>query len=212
MKMMLNFFMDNNINICEGYGTTEASPMISVNHMKQPRDINSIGAILDNVKVKIINGEICVSGPNVTSGYYNNKEKNKESFIFENNTRYYRTGDAGSIKDNFLYYEGRISNNYKLSNGKFIEAEYFEKKINHLFKNPFIIYGNNKNYNIIITENNIDNSLINKINELIPKYGHVQKILSLDEKSFSNFLTPKMSLKRNDLINYYQDEIDEIYK
>lgn len=206
------FFMNNNINICEGYGTTEASPMISVNHMKDPRDINSIGAILDNVDIKIINGEICVSGKNVTSGYYNNEEKNKESFIYENNKRYYKTGDAGSIKDNFLYYEGRISNNYKLSNGKFIEAEYFEKKINHLFKNPFIIYGNNKNFNIIITENNIDSELINKINEIIPKYAHVQKILSLDEKSFSNFLTPKMSLKRKELINYYQDEIEEIYK
>ena len=68
------------------------------------------------------------------------------------------------------------------------------------------------NFNIIITENNIDSELINKINEIIPKYAHVQKILSLDEKSFSKFLTPKMSLKRNELINYYQNEIEEIYK
>ena len=206
------FFMNNNINICEGYGTTEASPMISVNHINDPRDTNSIGSILDNIDVKIINGEICVSGPNVTNGYYNNEEKNKESFIYQDNKRYYKTGDAGSIKDNFLYYEGRISNNYKLSNGKFIESEYFEKKINNLIKNPYIIYGDNKNYNILITENNNDNNLIDKINEILPKYGHVQKILNLDEKSFSKFLTPKMSLKRKELIKYYQEDIEEIYK
>ena len=68
------------------------------------------------------------------------------------------------------------------------------------------------NYNILITENNIDSELINKINEILPKYGHVQKILNLDEKSFSKFLTPKMSLKRKELIKYYQEDIEEIYK
>ncbi len=127
-KKYADFYLKNGINICEGYGTTEASPMISVNHIKEPRNLDSIGAILDDVDVKIINGEICVSGLNVTQGYYKSDKKNEEVFIIQNNKKYYKTGDAGEIKDNFLFYKGRISNNYKLSNGKFIEVDYYEKK------------------------------------------------------------------------------------
>tara|TARA_Y200000002_G_scaffold343273_1_gene315652 strand:+ start:292 stop:1848 length:1557 start_codon:yes stop_codon:yes gene_type:complete len=209
----MNFYLENGINICEGYGTTEASPMISVNHMESPRDLKSIGAILDNIDVKIINGEICVSGPNVTQGYYNNQDKNNESFLISNDKRYYKTGDAGHIKNNFLYYDGRISNNYKLSNGKFIEVDLLEKKINNIINNPFMIYGDNRQYNIIITENlNIDDKkLINEINTILPKYAQVKKILNLEENSFSKFLTPKMSLKRKELIKHYHDYINKIY-
>ena len=207
----MEFYSRNGKNICEGYGTTEASPMISVNHYKSPRNIYSIGTILDNVNIEIIDGEICVNGPNVTQGYYNNENANKESFIFNNGKRYYKTGDAGKKIDNILFYEGRISNNYKLSNGKFIEVDNLEKKISHLIQNPFMIYGDNKEYNILITENNHDSELLNKINDELEKYMHVKKILNLDENSFSEFLTPKMSLKRKDLVNYYQSEINKIY-
>ena len=206
------FYLDNGINICEGYGTTEASPMISVNHIIEPRDINSIGAILDDVDVKIINGEICVSGPNITDGYFKKEDKNKESFIIDGNKKYYKTGDAGKINNNFLYYTGRMSNNYKLSNGKFIEVDNYEKSISHLIKNPFMIYGDNKEFNILIVENNNDYDLIEKVNKILPKYAHIKKILNLEENSFSNFLTPKMSLKRKELEKFYKDEIENIYK
>lgn len=205
------FYLNNGINLCEGYGTTEASPMISVNHISNPRDITSIGAILDKIDVKIINGEICVSGPNITEGYYNHEEKNKEAFIYENNKKYYKTGDAGRIKDNFLYYEGRISNNYKLSNGKFIEIDNLEKSISHLINTPFMIYGDNRSYNILIIENNNDQEILDKINNEIPKYTHIKKILNLEENSFNDFLTPKMSLKRKELVKNYINEIDELY-
>ena len=210
-KKYADFYLNNGINICEGYGTTEASPMISVNHISDPRDIDSIGAILDGIDVQIINNEICVNGLNVTEGYYKNKNKNDEVFIYQNNKKYYKTGDAGIIKDNFLYYRGRISNNYKLSNGKFIEVDNLEKSISHLMNNPYMIYGDNREYNILITENNHDNDLLNKINNKLPKYSQIKKILNLDENSFSDFLTPKMSLKRKELIKYYDKEINNLY-
>ena len=207
----MEFYSRNGINICEGYGTTEASPMISVNHYTSPRNIYSIGFILDNVNIEIIDGEICVNGPNVTQGYYNNENANKESFLFKDGKRYYKTGDAGKKIENILFYEGRISNNYKLSNGKFIEVDNLEKKISHLISNPFMIYGDNKEYNILITENNNDPDLLNKINDKLEKYMHIKKILNLDENSFAEFLTPKMSLKRKELVNNYQSEINKIY-
>lgn len=212
-----NFFSLNGINICEGYGTTEASPMISVNHIQYPRDTNSIGAILDKVDVQIINGEICVNGPNISKGYWNDKEKTESSFIFYNGKKYYKTGDEGSKKYNYLYYKGRKSNNYKLTNGKFISVDYYEKSIKDVIKNtPLILYGVDKPYNILIMEKNESNEcsqeLITKINETLPKYAHIKDILELKNNAFSNFLTPKMSLKRKELINYYQEEIDDFYE
>lgn len=210
-KKYADFYLKNGINICEGYGTTEASPMISVNHTNEPRNLDSIGAILDDVDVKIIDGEICVSGPNITQGYYKSDKKNKEVFVMNDNKKYYKTGDSGEIKDNFLFYKGRISNNYKLSNGKFIEVDYYEKKINHLLNNPYMIYGDNREYNILITENNDDKNLIDKINKELPKYVQIKNILNLNENSFSDFLTPKMSLKRKELTNFYQDKIEKYY-
>jgi len=212
-KNYMDFYIRNGINICEGYGTTEASPMISVNHITHPRDESSIGAILDNVEVRIINGEICVAGPNITDGYYRDDLKNSEVFLYFNNKKYYKTGDAGRIEDNFLYYNGRISNNYKLTNGKFIEVDNLEKQISHLLKTPYIIYGDNREYNILITENleNINNNLIEDINNLLPKYAYIKKILNLEENTFSKFLTPKMSLKRNELIHSNISKINKIY-
>lgn len=195
----LEFFINNKISICEGYGTTEASPMISVNHLKNPRDTESIGAILDGIDVEIIDNEICINGSNITQGYYNNEEKTKESFINYNGKRYYKTGDSGYKKYNFLYYKGRISNNYKLSNGKFIESDYIEKNIKEILNNhSFILYGENKPYNILIIEDykNCHDELLEKINKNIPKYAEIKKLLILEKDTFSKFLTPKLSLKK----------------
>lgn len=113
-----NFFIENGINICEGYGCTETSPMISVNHLTSPRNIDSVGYLLDNLLVDIINNEICVSGPNVMKGYWNNEEATNKAFIDKDNKKWYRTGDIGKLKENFLYYDYTINENYKLSNRK----------------------------------------------------------------------------------------------
>ena len=55
----------------EGYGSTETSPIVCVNHYSNPRNIDSIGKKLDNIIVEIINNEIQVSGPSVMDGYWN---------------------------------------------------------------------------------------------------------------------------------------------
>ena len=215
---ILDFYQNNKITICEGYGTTEASPMISVNHMHSPRNTFSIGKILDNIDVEIIDGEICVHGPNITQGYYNDSEKTKRSFIYINHKKYYKTGDAGKKVNDFLFYEGRISSNYKLSNGKFIEKDKIEGNIKHLLKEPFIIYGNNQPYNIIIKEYSKSgykenkHKLMNNINKLLQKYAHIRDILYVDNDVFSKFLTPKMSLKVNEFILHHKEKIDEFYK
>lgn len=119
------------INILNGYGITECSPIVSVNRNFANR-IGSVGQILDCNEVKINNpdengvGEIYVRGSNVMVGYYNDEEATKEAF----DNGWFKTGDLGYVdKDGFLFVTGRIKNLIILSNGKNISAEELESKI-----------------------------------------------------------------------------------
>ena len=157
------FYQDNGIIICEGYGCTETSPIISVNHHSEPRDINSIGKILDNVEVKIINDELCVSGPSIMDGYWNDNEKTEKTIFIDNrNTKWYKTGDSGYIKNDFIYYTGRISENYKLNNGKFVNVNDMEAIIKKYIKGNFIVYSKDNKTNTIITDTEINNKTLSK--------------------------------------------------
>ena len=196
------FYIENDILICEGYGCSETAPMISVNHFEDPRNINSIGKILDNVLVNIINGEIQVSGPNVMLGYWNDKEKTNEVLVKRDNKLWYKTGDSGGIENGFLYYNGRISDNYKLSNGKFVNVETVEGVISDFVETPFIIYGEHDTHNALITTENISKMTLDLINENLDKQLQIKSVVVLDDATMSKFYTPKMSIKRKKLVEY----------
>ena len=199
------FYLDNQILICEGYGCTETAPMVSVNHLYEPRDEESIGKILDNVKVKIINNEICVSGPNVMEGYWNNKLATQNSILLLDNKKWYKTGDSGYVKDNFLYYKGRISENYKLSNGKFVNIVTVEGTVRKYLKSNFIVYGDNLEYNILISDEVVSNKTLKLINKELESYLRIKEVVLISQDNMKNFLTPKMSIKRKKLVNYISD-------
>ena len=203
-RLTRDFYEKNNIPICEGYGCSELSPMVSVNHLHEPRDINSIGKILEGIDVKIFNGEICVSGPNVMKGYWNDEEKTNEVLFTKQNKIWYGTGDSGYIKNDFLYYSGRISENYKMSNGKFVNVNEVETKLKEFLKCNFIIYGENMDYNILVVDDPVEN--LGSINNSIETYLTIKKVIVLNESEMANFLTPKMSIKRKALINYIKDK------
>lgn len=208
------FYENYNISICEGYGCTETAPMVSVNHITNPRNTDSVGKILDSVIVKIIDNEICVSGPSVMKGYWKNSEATREALVPIDNKIFYKTGDEGEIIDGFLYYKGRISENYKLSNGKFVNVAEIENIIKQFISQTFVIYGNNKDYNIIICEKDcaINSNILSKINAKLDSYLRIKKILRLDDGSFQEILTPKMSIKRKELESRYNTKIKEIYE
>ena len=203
-RLTRDFFEINNIPICEGYGCSELSPMVSVNHLHNPREINSIGKILDNIDVKIFNGEICVSGPNVMEGYWNDEEKTNEVLFTKENKVWYATGDSGYIENDFLYYSGRISENYKMSNGKFVNVNEVESKLKEFIKCNFIIYGENMDNNVLVVDGDFED--LNIINNSIESYLSIKKVIILNENEMANFLTPKMSIKRKALINYIKEK------
>ena len=103
------------IKVLQGYGATEASPVIS-NHTMDERRPDSTGRPLPNVQVKISEqGEILVKGDNITPGYYNAPEETAKAF----EDGWYKTGDLGYFdKDGFLHIQGRVKDMIVLSSGQ----------------------------------------------------------------------------------------------
>ena len=103
------------IKVLQGYGTTEASPVIS-NHTMVERRPDSTGRPLPNVQVKISEqGEILVKGDNITPGYYNAPEETAKAF----EDGWYKTGDLGYFdKDGFLHIQGRVKDMIVLASGQ----------------------------------------------------------------------------------------------
>lgn len=117
------------ITVLNGYGITECAPLISANRNKYQKP-GSVGTPILACRVKIDNpdengeGEICVKGPNVMLGYFNNPEATAEVFDKDG---YFHTGDYGRLdEEGWIYITGRKKNIIILSNGKNIYPEELE--------------------------------------------------------------------------------------
>ena len=155
-KEVAEFIDALGITVYEGYGLTETSPIATVNRPGAHR-IGSVGQAMPDVKIVIDKtkaedgkqGEIMVYGPNVMVGYHNRDQENKEVFTDD---RGFRTGDLGYLDDEgFLYITGRIKEQYKLENGKYVSPAPLEEQLK---LSPFIlnsmIYGDNRLYNVAL--------------------------------------------------------------
>ena len=179
------FYEKYGMKPCEGYGATETSPVVSVNHFENPRNTSSVGKLLDNVKVKIIDNEIYVGGPSIMKGYWNNIDASRKVLSTINNQTYYKTGDRGRVcNDNFLYFDGRKSDNYKLSNGKFVNIHALETIIKNHISGNFIVYGENMDHNVIITDQKKCD--LHKINQNIDTYMRIKSIIHVNTSVFEN--------------------------
>ena len=110
-----------------GYGLTETCATVSSDDPTRPVTLGSIGRPLPGVEVKIgENNEILVRGGNVMPGYYKNAEATAAAFTEDG---WFRTGDAGYLKDGELYITDRIKDLFKTSNGKYIAPQAIEGKL-----------------------------------------------------------------------------------
>jgi long-chain acyl-CoA synthetase len=136
---VLNFMDAIGIPVCEGYGLTETSPIITINTPEQ-RHVGSVGRPIGGVSVHICNengeelprgqeGEICCVGPNVMRGYYKNDAATKEVLSSPPSTSSYgseqlmfHTGDLGRQDESgFVFVTGRLKEQYKLENGYVVD-------------------------------------------------------------------------------------------
>lgn len=129
-KEVLHFMDVIGIPVCEGYGLTETSPIISLNSPEN-RTIGTVGRPIGGVTVYVVDpqgnevapgeeGEICCSGPNVMRGYYKNPEATAQVVTTapDGASRMFHTGDLGRMTDEgYLQVTGRLKELYKLENG-----------------------------------------------------------------------------------------------
>ena len=161
-------FAEYGVEVLEGYGMSECSPVIS-NNTPQNHKAGSIGKPLSNVEVKFENGEILVRGSSVMAGYYEMPEETAETLT----DGWLHTGDKGYIdEDGFLFINGRVKNLIILSNGENISPEEIENK---LALNPLV-------GEVIVTGE--DNGLTARI---YPEQAVVEA-KSLDEETIKNSL------------------------
>lgn len=151
------FFDDIGINLYESYGMTELSPGITANSPRANKK-GSVGRPLMGVRVVIDrsvveegarDGEIVVYGPNVMRGYHNKPELTKAAMTPDGGIR---TGDRGRLdEDGYLYITGRIKEQFKLENAKFVFPAAMEEDItlNPLIQNA-LIYGDNRPYTVCL--------------------------------------------------------------
>ena len=121
------------LTVYEGYGLTETSPIVSANFPGR-RKLGSVGRPIAGVRVMIEptsaggrEGEIIVYGPNVMVGYHQRPEENEKALTKQGGLR---TGDLGYLdEDGFLYVTGRIKEQYKLQNGKYVMPSPLEQDL-----------------------------------------------------------------------------------
>ena len=134
---LTRFFSCVGLDLYEGYGITECSPLIAVtNSDKKGRKIGSVGFAMREIEVRIDKdtNEIQCRGGNVMKGYYNQPELTAQAIDAEG---WFHTGDTGYFDpDGYLFITGRTKSMFKTSMGKFINPEVIEEKMK---QSPFIL-------------------------------------------------------------------------
>ena len=115
------------INMIVGYGLTESLATVSCDHLGEPYTVGSVGQPIEGISIKVSEeGEILLKGPTITCGYYNRDDLTKAAFTDDG---YFKTGDAGYLKDGELFLKERIKDLFKTSNGKYIAPQMIESKL-----------------------------------------------------------------------------------
>ena len=211
------------LNLVQGYGLTETSPVIAVGTKEEYR-LGSVGKIVPSAQAKIVDvnsegiGELIVKGPNIALGYYNDKKATSESF----KDGWFYTGDLAKIdKDGYIFICGRKKSVIVLKNGKNIFPEEMENLVNKIegVKESFI-FGkkqssdkNNIKINVKIvydkdivkevyraeTEEEIYKALFEKVKEVnaqMPKYKAIKGMI-ITENPLIKTTTNKIKRQEN---------------
>ena len=204
----------------QGYGLTEASPVVSCNPIHKIK-VETVGPPFKGNKVKIADdGEILVKGENVMLGYWNKKEETanviKDGWLY--------TGDIGEIdpEDGYLKITDRKKDIIVSAGGDNISPAKIENMItNELEIDQCMIYGDKKNYLVALIVPNKEflrekekiNKVIENINNKLTLVEKIKKIQLIDENfSIENgLLTPTMKVKRKKVTEKYKNELEKLY-
>ncbi|MCI8272704.1 MAG: AMP-binding protein [Clostridia bacterium] len=221
-KKVAQGFNEIGINIVQGYGLTETSPVISAENYKKQK-YGSVGFAMKNVELELVNkdekgiGEVRVKGPNVMLGYYENEEETNKVI----RDGWFYTGDLGYFdKQGYLFLTGRQKDMIVLKNGKKVFPEEIETLINRIeLVEECMVFGmpdeNDKNdlkpsvkvvYNKDVAKESYPDcseedlkqiiwTQIKEINKTFPTYKYIKNLILTDEELIK---TTTKKVKRNE--------------
>ena len=232
-------FIGLGLPICQGYGLTEASPVISVNLLEK-NDPASIGVALPGITVAFSEkNELLVKGPNVMMGYWNNPEATAK---VKSETGWLNTGDLARIENDFLYITGRVKEIIVLGNGEKVPPVDMELAIQlDPLLEQAIVVGEGRNFLAALVSLNMtewaevakanglpadpngegreraEKFVLARIAERIkgfPGYAQIRKVALVTEKWTvdNGLLTATLKVKRTPILERYQEQMDAIYR
>lgn len=227
------FFIGMGINVLQGYGMTESSPVISTNRVEM-NVIGSVGKVLDNVEVSFSDvGELLVRGESIMQGYWQNPDATKEVL---NPEGWLRTGDIARLENEILFITGRVKEIIVLSNGEKIAPADIEHAIctDPIFdqtivigeRRPFlsaIVVLNTeacKNHKIPVDDledESIKSILVKRIAKRMndfPGYAQIYQITATTDpwEVENGLLTPTLKIRRAKIREVFADEIEHMYE
>jgi long-chain acyl-CoA synthetase len=239
-RELAEWYADVGIRIHEGYGLTETSPVIAVNHPRAHK-LGTVGKPLDNVEVRIAeDGEVLVRGPSVFKGYLNRPDETRNAFDGE----WFRTGDIGNLDaDGFLSITDRKKDLIKTSGGKFIAPQPLENTLKHnaLIAEAVILGDKRKFPSVLIVpyfplledwaKNNqisfasraglVANSqvkalyegIVQDLNNRLARFEKLKRTLVVAEEfsAETGTLTASLKVRRREVEAHYRQQIDALY-
>jgi long-chain acyl-CoA synthetase len=235
------FFWSVGVEVFQGYGLTETSPVVTANY-REHNKVGTVGRPIPNVQVQIAgDGEILVKGPNVMQGYYRRPDETREVFTPDG---WFRTGDIGRLdEDGYLIITDRKKELLKTAAGKFVAPAPIENllKTSPLISNAIIVGDKRKFVSSLIVPNfaSIESEgrknehefstpaqiindpwvrdlLSREIERLTASLAQYEKpkrfaLLEQDFTYASGELTYTMKMKRRVIEEHYQDVIARLY-
>ena len=222
------FFQSLGINILQGYGQTECSPLISCNPINNIK-MNSVGPVIKGVDVKLSKeNEILVKGDSLMKGYWKDKKNTNKTII----DGWLHTGDLGSLdEDGYLKISGRINEMIVNSGGENIAPVPIENLLMSYDEiEQALVCGHNRPFLISVlipsetllktNRSNVQKmktdfqNIINNVNKQLSQNKKIRKFI-LSDKLFSienSQLTPTLKMKRRVIEAFYKDEIENLYR
>ncbi|MDH5190797.1 MAG: long-chain fatty acid--CoA ligase [Gammaproteobacteria bacterium] len=232
-----HFFIGMGLELQQGYGLTETSPVISVNPVED-NDPESVGTPLTDVEIKKnMNGELMTKSPGVMMGYWNN-ESATQAMIDPDG--WLHTGDIVRIENNHIYITGRLKEIIVMSNGEKVPPADMESAIlcDPLFEQVIVfgegmsrlgaiivlnkehlnvINSHSSEYNDSMSRDIVNDVILKSINNQLsafPGYARVEHVI-VEETPWTiedGYMTPTLKLKRNEIMKKHEAEISHFKK
>ena len=210
-------FIGLGIPLLQGYGLTEASPVVAVNR-EHNNDPASVGEPLINIEIRLTEQcELMVRGSSVMLGYWANDEATGKII---DEAGWLNTGDVVEIREKRIYIRGRSKNILVLSNGEKVAPEDVESAVTQdpLFEQVMVV-GEARPYLVLlaVTRENDEHVLLRKAAERmkhLPRYARIRRVIPIDESWTTEIglLTPTLKIKRSAVCERYRERIEAAYK